>query len=114
MRAIRVQRVLRGFPAGDLRRLGLQLRHVVAGGRGKILRQGAIHAAGQLSGQLRELLPVGGEFLVPGVLGFFAAWTRIPALIDLFRDLKGGMFPAQLLAGQGHLFFTQRRAVRLL
>ena len=113
MRAVGVQRVLRGLAAGDFRRLGLQFRHVVAGGRGKVFRQGAIHAASQLSGQLRKLLLVGGEFLVPGVLGFFAARTRIPALIDLFRDLEGRIFPAQLLAGQGHLFFAQRRAVRL-
>ncbi len=70
VRPVRVQRILRGFTAGDLRRLGLQLRHVVARRRGKIFRQGACHATGQLSGQFRELLLVGGEFLVRACSAF--------------------------------------------
>ena len=114
VRAVGVQRVLRSLAAGDFRRLGLQFRHVVAGDRGKVFRQGAIHTSGQLSGQLRELLLVGGEFLVPGVLRFFPARTRIPARVDLFRDLERRIFPAKLLAGQRYLFFAKRRPVRLL
>ncbi len=89
---------LRSLATGDFRRLGLQFRHVVAGGSGKVFRQGAIHTSGQLSGQLRELLLVGGEFLVPCVLRF-SPRGRIPARVDLFRDLERRIFPAKLLAG---------------
>ncbi|MND96041.1 hypothetical protein D3C80_883140 [compost metagenome] len=56
---------------------------------------------------------VGGEFFVPRLLGFFAVFTCVPGFVDLFRDLKRRVFPAQFLTRQRHFFFTQRCAVRL-
>ncbi|MNI94688.1 hypothetical protein D3C73_1528280 [compost metagenome] len=58
-------------------------------------------------------LLVRGEGRIPVLLGFFAFFPRVPGPINLFGDVKGGMMPAQILAGQRHFFFTQCRAVRL-
>ncbi|MNS69008.1 hypothetical protein D3C71_1533650 [compost metagenome] len=55
---------------------------------------------------------VSTEFFVPRLLRFLAVLARIPGFIDLFRDLKGRVFPAQFLSRQGHFLFAQRRAVR--
>jgi hypothetical protein len=77
-----------------------------------VVRQSAAHAAGKLGGQVRVRLFVGGKFLVPGVLRFFAASRASQAC----RSLLGSqmrVFPAQFLPGQRHFLFAQRRAVRL-
>ncbi len=59
-------------------------------------------------------LLIGGKLLIPRLLGFLTALAAIPRLVDLFRDLKSRMLPAQLLAGQGDFLFPERRAVGLL
>ena len=56
---------------------------------------------------------IGGKLLIPALLRFFAFFTGIPGVINLFRDLKWRMVPAQFLPGQCHFFFPQRCAVRL-
>ena len=56
---------------------------------------------------------VGCILLIPALLRFFAFFAGIPGVINLFRDLKWRMVPAQFLPCQCHFFFTQRCAVRL-
>ena len=112
-RANRIQGVLRRLTGGDFCRVGLQVFNQRLGFIVPVLRQTAAHAPGKLGGQLRVRFFVGGKLLVPGLLGFLTVFTGIPRPVDLFRDLKRRVFPAQLLPGQRHFFVTQRRAVRL-
>ena len=56
---------------------------------------------------------IGGKLLIPALLRFFAFFTGIPGVINLFRDLKWRMVPAQFLPCQRHFFFPQWCAVRL-
>ena len=57
---------------------------------------------------------IGRKFCIPGFFPFRTGGFGIPLLIDFSRDLKRRIVPAELLAGQGDFFLTQRCAVRLL
>ncbi|SWX47793.1 Uncharacterised protein [Klebsiella pneumoniae] len=103
--------VLRGFTAGDFRRVGLQLRDELVSFRVEVRRHFAFHTAGEFGCFLREGFGVGSELLIPR--GFFrlAGFFGIPLGIDVRRDVKRRVFPAQRFAGQGDFGVAQRRAV---
>ncbi|CAI1174446.1 Uncharacterised protein [Serratia rubidaea] len=108
------QRVLRRLAAGDVGRVGLQLLDVGLGLRLPVGRQLAAHAAGELGGQLREGLRVGGELVVPGGFTRLTGLFGVPLGVDVLRDFKRRVVPAQLLAGGGHFGLAQRRAVGIV
>ncbi|SYD71601.1 Uncharacterised protein [Klebsiella pneumoniae] len=103
--------VLRGFTAGDFRRVGLQLRDELVSFRVEVRRHLAFHTAGEFGCFLREGFGVSRKLLVP--CGFFrlAGFFGIPLGIDVRRDVKRRVFPAQRFAGQGDFGVAQRRAV---
>ncbi len=71
----------------------------------------AFHTAGEFGCFLREGFGVSRKLLVP--CGFFrlAGFFGIPLGIDVRRDVKRRVFPAQRFAGQGDFGVAQRRAV---
>ncbi len=103
--------VLGCFTAGDFRRVSLQLSDEFVGFRVEVSRHFAFHTTGKLSSLLREGFRVGSEFLIPGRFFGCACFFRIPLRIDLRRDFKGSVFPAQSFPGQRHFCVAQRRAV---
>ncbi|CCJ85576.1 hypothetical protein BN133_1953 [Cronobacter dublinensis 582] len=113
-RAIDVKRVLGGFTGGDFRWFRLQFFNVLLGGLLPVFRHLAAHTAIKLGRQLRVRLLISRELLFPARLGLLAFRFRVPAFIDLVRNFKRRVVPAELFAGQCHFFFAERRAVRLL
>src|SRR5690606_37816766 len=97
--------------AGDVLAL---LRHFADIGTGLLLEIGGQvtgHATLELGSQLGILGLVGGELLVPLLLGAGTGFAGVPFGVDVLRDLEGTVLPAQRFTGQGHLVLTQRRAV---
>ncbi len=110
-RAEGVQAVLTGLAAGDGFALGGDFTDELAGLFGEVRRQLAGHAPLELGSQRREFGLVGGEALVPLVLGVGALLLGVPLGVDLGRDFEGAVLPAQRLAGQGDFGLTQGSAV---
>ena len=71
----------------------------------------ATKPAGEFGCFLREGFGVGSELLIPRRFFRLAGFFGIPLGIDVRRDVKRRVFPAQRFAGQGDFGVAQRRAV---
>src|SRR5690606_19491340 len=69
------------------------------------------HATLELGSQRGILGLVGGELLVPLLLGPGTGFAGVPFGVDILGDLEGTVLPAQRFTGQGDLVLTQGRAV---
>ena len=112
-RAEGVQAVLAGLAAGDGFALGGDFTDELAGLLGEVRRQLAGHAPLELGSQRRELGLIGGEALVPLVLGVGALLLGVPLGVDLGGDFERRVVPAQRFAGQGDFGIAQGSAVGL-
>ena len=105
---------MRCLAGGDFGGIRLQFVDVFLCGLFPRLWQTAGHAARELRGQFRVRFLVSGEFFIPALLRFLAFFAGVPGAINLFRDLKCRVVPAEFLPRQRHFFFAQRCAVRFL
>jgi hypothetical protein len=107
------QRDLRGLARGHGLGLAVGGDGGIHGRLGEVLGQLALHATGQLLGQLRVGRLVGGEACVPGGLCRLALVLGVPVGVDGLRDHEGRGRPADGFAREPDFFGTQRLAVRL-
>ena len=103
--------VLAGFAGGDFFGFGADGFQGSLNGGIEVFRQPAGHAALKLGGFGGISAAVFGKQGVPfgferGAFGF-----GIPSVVDVLRDFKGAVLPAQMLARGGDFVRPQRRAV---
>jgi len=72
------------------------------------------HAPGEAGGQFRVGGLVGGEGLIPGRFRRIALGFGIPGGVDVRRDFKGRVIPADGLAGGGDFLVSQGRTVAIV
>ncbi len=105
MRAVGVQRVLRGLAAGDFRRLEPAVSPRSRGRSRQSLPAGCHPCSESAQRPAPETAAGRRRISRSGRARLFAARTCIPALIDLFRDLEGRIFPAPAAGGPGPPLF---------
>ena len=113
MRAVGIEGILRSLTGGDFRRVSLQIGDILLRRFIPRLRQSAAHAPRKLRRQLRMGLLIRSKLLLPAFLRLLPFFTRIPGPVNLFRDLKRRVMPAEFLTRQRHFLFPQRGAVGL-
>ncbi|MNS83220.1 hypothetical protein D3C72_1170010 [compost metagenome] len=113
-RAEGFDRILRRFTAGDFCRVSLQFGDDFFRFRREIFRHVTFHTTGEFCRFLREGFCVSCEFLIPDGLFRLACFFGIPLSVNLRRNFKWRVFPAQLFAGQCNFCVAQRCAVRIV
>ncbi len=103
--------ILRRFTAGDFRRVSLQLRDELVSFGVEVRRHLTFHTTGEFGRFLREGFRVGSKLLIPRRFFRLAGFFGIPLRIDVRRDVKRRVFPAQRFAGQRDFCVAQRCAV---
>ena len=74
----------------------------------KALREPQLHAADELGCELRILLAVGLEKILPVSVGLLALLDCAPLLIVLLRNHERRIFPAELLPGLDDALVAER------
>src|SRR5215471_6675449 len=78
----------------------------------KRIRQLAVEASLELSGELGIRCLVGGKPSVPVALQHSPSLAGVPRVVDCLRNLERRIWPAQRFTGKRHFLLTQRLSMR--